>query len=255
MFVYLCEDTSESIFTAIYNIYQDRHHLPDTRILLEWEPLLFAEYISVESDPEKAEKVIRTLRRNFGERDTQSIFEALSAPDPGKAEAVYRTIAYGLTKKVGQGHLLDHLADANVFLVNRLSRYTERETQHLQGFTRFRELENGVLFACVCPKNHILAELMEHFSDRYPSENFMVWDEGRDLFGVHRAGRPWFLTREDGAGLRAKSMPVTEEEAFYAGLFRHFCSSIAIEERKNLKLQRNMLPLRFRPFMTEFQEE
>ena len=42
-------------------------------------------------------------------------------------------------------------------------------------------------------------------------------------------------------------------EETYQELFKQFCDSIAIEARINPKLQMNMLPLRFRPNMTEFQ--
>ena len=255
MYVYLCQDTPESIFTGIYNIYQDRHNLPDTRILLEQEAMLFAEYITVTADAQKAAKVIRTIHRQFGERDAHFIFMALSAPSPDKAEAVYRTIAYGLEHHVGQGHLFDHLANRNVLLTHKLGLRASREAQHLKGFTRFRELENGILFAEIDPKNDILPDLMEHFSDRFPMENLMLLDEGRQTFGIHRSGEGWFLAAGEGVAERVKEAAVTEGELVYSALFRRFCTSIAIKERENPELQRNFLPMRFRPYMTEFMHE
>ena len=45
MIVYQCEDSLESIFTAIYNAYEERRDHADTRISLTDELLLFAEYI------------------------------------------------------------------------------------------------------------------------------------------------------------------------------------------------------------------
>jgi len=255
VFVYLCKDTPESIFTAIYNIYEDRRNLPDTTISLEWEPRLFAEYVSVEEDPEKAAKVIRTLRRQFGEEDTHHIFMALSAPVTDKGEAVYRTIAYGLQYKVRQGKLFDHLTNEHVQRTYKLGLNAGREAQHLKGFTRFQELKNGILYAAVKPKNHILPELMEHFSDRFPGENFMVLDEGRQIFGIHKAKESWFLAVAEGVAEQIKETTVSENEKFYSALFKHFCKSIAIEARYNPNLQRNLLPLRFRPYMTEFQSD
>jgi len=253
MYVYLCEDTLESIFTAIYTIYENKHNFPDTRLLLEWEPLLLAEYVTVEADAEKAAKVIRTIHRQFGERDVHHIFMALSSPDGVKAEAVYKTIVYGLMNKVKPGHLFDHLADRYVLQTLKLSRNAGRECQHLKGFLRFRELENGILFAPMGPKNHVLTELMEHFSDRFPSENFMIYDEGRQIFGVHKAKGNWFLISAEGMAEKIKTTNVSDAESYYSGLFQHFCQTIAIKERKNPDLQRNMLPLRFRAYMTEFE--
>ena len=45
---------------------------------------------------------------------------------------------------------------------------------------------------------------------------------------------------------------ISEKEEKYRELFKHFCHKIAIKERKNLELQRNHLPLRYREYMTEF---
>lgn len=251
-YVYRCEDTLEGIFTAIYNIYRDRRNLPDTRVCVEEEYLLFAEYVAVETDVESAAKVMRTLREKFGTENFYDICMALASYDSEKAQAVYKTIAYGLHARPAKGHLFDHLSDDNVLKAFKLSNTVSREIHHLYGFTRFRELENGILFADISPKNHVLVWLMEHFSDRLPSENFAIFDEGRKLYGIHPAKGQWFLAsgQELAAGLQ--DVPVSNEEERYAELFRHFCKRIAIKERKNLDLQRNMLPLYFREYMTEF---
>ena len=45
---------------------------------------------------------------------------------------------------------------------------------------------------------------------------------------------------------------VSEDEGRMQELFKSFVRTIAIESRTNEKLQLNMLPLRFRPYMTEF---
>ena len=251
-YVYRCEDTLEGIFTAIYNIYQDRRNLPDTRICVEEEYVLFAEYVPVETSTEKARKVMGTLRERFGDRNYYDICLALASYDAGKAQAVYKTIAYGLEAKTAKGHLFDHLAEDNVLKAFKLSNTVSREVHHLYGFTRFRELENSILFADISPKNNVLVWLMEHFSDRLPSENFAIFDEGRKLYGIHPARGQWFLVSGQELAASMQDVPPSEAEERYAELFRHFCKRIAIKERKNPDLQRNMLPLYFREYMTEF---
>lgn len=251
-YIYQCEDSPEGVFTAIYNIYEDRHNLPDTCICLEEEYRLFAEYISVETDCEKAVKVMRTVRERFGEEDFYDICMALSSPDMGKAQAVYKTIAYGLKERPARGHLFDHLSDDQILKASGLALAASRETCHLRGFTRFRELENGVLYAQIAPKNHIITALMDHFSDRFPSENFAIFDENRKVYGIHPCRQQWFLAMGKELEERFNNASVSPEEEKYAELFRYFCKTIAIRERKNIPLQRNMLPLRFREYMTEF---
>ena len=252
MIIYLCEDSLEGIFTAIYRAYEEKRDHMNTVLSLTEEPVLFAEYVEVEPDLEKTCKVMNTLRRRFGEENYLSLCMALASEDPEKAQAVYRTVVDGLNRNVRQGHLLDNLADDHVYKTFSLSRGANREICHLEGFVRFQELENKVLYSAIGPKNNVLTFLMPHFSDRLPMENFMIYDDKRSLFGIHPAGRQWYLLRGEEA--TRPVLRLSEEETKYQELFRHFCRTIAIRERRNLALQRSMLPLRFREYMMEFQK-
>lgn len=266
MVVYRCTAALESIFTAVYQAYEEKRNPKETRLMLSDEPLLFAEDIYVTPQPEKAEKVIRTLIRRFGEQDYKMLCFALSSEDEERAQAVYGTIADGLDRGgkgraadgqgaaggcCGCGSLFQNLADRWVQKCYFLARGASREFQHMQGFTRFEELENGVLFSRIGPKNDLLPFLMVHFADRFPQENFAVYDEPRNLFGLHPAGRKWYMLRGDQT---QQPLPQTlsAEERQYRELFRTFCRTIAIKERENPKLQQNMLPLRFQEYMVEF---
>ena len=111
MKIYQCEDSLEGIFTAIYNAYEDRAKPEETMIGLTEELFLFAEYIPVQTDTDKAWKVINTLKRRFGEEDYFWICLALASYDTEKANAVYHTVVYGLSHMVSMGHLFDNLAN------------------------------------------------------------------------------------------------------------------------------------------------
>lgn len=252
MVVYQCEDSLEGIFTAIYNTYEDRNKPMDVRISLTDELLLFAKYIQVVTDNNKVLKVMNTLKRRFGEEDYMKICFALSSPDEDKAQVIYKTVAAGLATNCGQGHLCDNLADDSVHKVFSLYRAANNEFLHLRGFVRFQELENGVLYSKISPKNNVLTFLMPHFADRFPTENFMLFDARRNLFGIHPAGKEWYLVQDNNYYMNEEKMRMSDRELAYQELFRYFCHKIAIKERKNLELQRNMLPLRFQEYMIDF---
>lgn len=251
MTVYRCEDSLESIFTAIYQAYEEKRNHMDTCISLTNEPILFAEDVNVAPDQEKVNKVMRSLYRIFGEQDYMSLCMALASEDERKAQAVYRTVVDGLSAGRRAGHLFDNLANDEVHRAFALARVVGREIDHLRGFVRFQELENGVLYARIDPKNNVTAFLMPHFSDRLPQENFMIQDGQRGIFAIHPAGKQWYLFY-GGEQETEFAFKISSEEQAYQELFQYFCHKIAIEERKNLKLQQNMLPLRFRKNMTEF---
>lgn len=254
MIVYQCEDSLEGIFTAIYRAYEERRDHNDTRISLDQELYLFAEYVPVVPKPEKAVKVIRTLKRQFGEEDYMRICLALSSPLPDKAQAVYQTVVKGLRSRIRPGHLFDNLADDDYNRVFVLARAAGNEEHHLRGFLRFQEVQNGILYARIGPKNNILTFLTPHFADRLPMENFVIHDHHRELFAVHPAGKEWYLLNTAGSDIDSEALMLSDAERSRQELFTYFCQKIAVKARENKKLQRNNLPLRFQEYMVEFNQ-
>lgn len=249
MVTYRCQNSYESIFTAIYRVYEEHRQNEDVYLALDEELRLFSEDIPVVVDWERSRKVVNTIVRRFGIEDYEALCYALATPEADKAQAVYETIRQGL-KGARQGHLFDNLSDKGVLRTFELSRAASRECCHLRGFARFEELENGILCAKISPKNDLLPFLMPHFADRFPNENFMIADMARGKIGIHPAGEEWYLLSDK--ELPEAYIELSAEEIKYQMLFKRFCTAIAIEERKNLELQRGLLPLYFRKHMTEF---
>ena len=256
MFLYQCEDTLESIFTAIYRVYEEHRDKDEVMLVLDKEPRLFAIEIPVVADRERSEKVARSLCGKFGIEDYERICLALASTDAEKAQAVYRTVVSGLNLqgRSSYGRLFENLGDAEVCKAFKLSRNAGRECCHLEGFLRFEELEGKVLYAQVEPENNLLTFLMAHFSNRFPEENFLIHDVGRRQMGIHKKQEgldTWFTV--DVSEMRERpQLRHSMDEGCYQELFRCFCKEIGIQERENAQLQRNLLPLHFRKYMTEF---
>ena len=253
--ILVCEDSNEGVFTAIYEAYARKldHSTTIIQIGEEGELRLFSRYISITTDFEKADKVIHTIKKKFGLESLHLIFEALAANDREKGQAVYQTVVFGLLDAY-KGNLMDCIYHDAVAKVVALSTTTWYELHHFYGFLRFEELEGGVLFSTIHPKNNLVTFMGPHFSNRFPNENFVIYDETRDICLVHAKSKEWFIT--SGESVRLMQLPVhSEQEALMQELFCHFCEKIAIKERENKDLQRNMLPLRFRGDMMEFKAQ
>lgn len=247
----ICEDSLEGIFTGIYEAYALRGDHRYIHIQIgEGEPRLFAVYIKVQPDDAKACKVARTVNQRLGEETYFDMCKALATDAEEKGEAVYKTIVCGFRMKNGR-QVMGNLADPNVHKVFELSRNAGNEIHRLKEFIRFQELENGVLFSRIGPKCNIVSYLAPHFADRLPLINFIIYDEKRNICVIHPASGEWFLT-ENMALDEEMIGRYSDKEEEYQELFTFFCHKIAIKERKNLKLQRNMLPLRFQEYMVEF---
>ena len=121
------------------------------------------------------------------------------------------------------------------------------------GFVRFTELPGKILYADIKPQNDVLPFIAPHFANRYPEEHWIIYDEGREKFAIHRAGKGWMVL-EDMQIAEEVRCQLSMEEDDYRAMWRAFTKSIAIEARKNEGLQKQLLPLRFRDKMTEFRE-
>jgi len=249
--ILICEDSLEGVFTAVYQAYAwkfDKDHV-FLQIGEEGNLRLFAKYITVIPEIEKAEKVISTIIRKMGQEVYWDICCMLASKDPEKGQAVYRTIVTAL--KTGQGReVLSNVKEPYIQKAFELARNVNCEVHHLYGFLRFAELENGMLYAKIGPKNNVATLLAPHFADRFPLENFIIHDVNRQIFVLHPAKKGCVVV----TGSECDAFPLpgnSEEEMYFQSLFVKFCHTIAIKERTNLKLQKNMLPLRFQEFMVE----
>lgn len=252
--VLVCEDSQESIFTAIYQTYEWK--LDRERVYLqigeEGNLRLFAKYIKVEKDERKAAKVASTIIRKMGEDVYWDVCCVLASEDAEKAQAVFKTIVTAIDKKQYR-NVMSNVKDPFIQKAFELARATGREAHHLYGFLRFQELENGVLYAKTGPKNNVVTLLIPHFQNRYPLENFIIHDDIRQIFVIHPAGKESIVLT--GNEVMDFHLPESsEDEKYFQSLFVEFCHTIAIKERKNLALQQNMLPLRFQEYMVEFKK-
>ncbi len=250
--ILICEDSLEGILSGVYEAYALKNGHENTFLQVGEEEnfRLFSEYQVIQPDAIKASKVVTTVRYRFGEEGYQAISQALASEDKGKAQAIYQTLVLGLSGKY-KGNLMDCLWHEAVRKVFELSRATWNELHHFYGFLRFEELENGILYGKISPRNNIVPYLGAHFSDRFPNENFLIHDMDRHIFLVHPSKMDFFVVTEELMEDRL-SLNTSEKEKEIQELFCFFCKKIAIEERKNLRLQQQMLPKRFQENMVEF---
>ena len=250
--VFLCQDDLESIYSAIYDAFTSKadpkttHIFPDNKETMEF----FTEYIYVDRDEEKARKVAKALVRRFGDTVYEHLNYILCHESENRVDVFYHVIELGLSLKYPET-VFNQLGNPWVMEGFELKRKASREIGHLLGFLRFEELKNGVLFAKVHPKTDVILFLARHFSDRLPCENFIIYDEKREKCIVHPYRGEWYLR----TGVKAEVFERLEDsdaQQIFEMLYREFCSAIAIKERKNEKLQKNMLPLHFRDCMVEF---
>jgi len=251
--IFCCEDSVEGIFTAIYEAWDSRHGHDNNKIELLGQSggssyELFARYINVETDIEKAEKVINSIPKKISHEVRDMVMKATMTDCEDKADVIYHFLVrgYAVGKKV-----VDYLSDRYVMRVFEMNRSVGNEAHHYKGFLRFEELVGDTMVARFEPKNDIAIMLAPHYLDRFPDSNYMILDVKRRHAAVSEAHGGFYMvsfTSEQIEGL----LHMTDKEDEIKQCFRTFFKSIGIKERENYRYQRNNVPIHFRKYMIEF---
>lgn len=263
MIIYMCEPMLEGILCGVYDAWAAARTAPagheGVKLVLkgECEDLeLFADYRDAEVLQDKAGKVINSVCRKLSQEVYRQVYTASLSQEKDRADKIYRFLVQAF--RCGPA-ILEMLQIPACYDIFRMSRNVYNENHLLTEFLRFSQTPGGILTARIGPKNDVLTLLAPHFADRLPEENWVIYDENHKRAAVHPAGRSWFMVNEpldpeqedSETGWQYWLKERTDEEE-YEDMWRMFCDTIAIRERKNPVCQRTHLPLRFRPYMTEF---
>jgi len=255
MTLFVCEDSLDGILTGVYEAWDSRLGHNNVKLKTETQDTLelFCEYRYVQTELEKAEKVLRTVHERLGEAAREAICYAAACPESRKADAIYRMIVLGLHMPRGR-EVVNCLQNPDVQLVMKLRQRAWHEAHRMLGFLRFEELETGILYGKYSSPCAVLPLIAPHFAERYRQENWVIHDLDRGLLAIHRKETRWVIW--DAAELKAEGLErYSKEEGEFRELWKTFCKSVMIKERRNPRCQQNFLPLRCRPYMTEFEAE
>lgn len=252
--VFICSDTVTGIFSAIYDAWKLMPQPGEAGIALRGrvEQELFCDYIEVEENAKKAASVEKLIKKHLGNEAYGNLYQAMLSYDERKGDAVLGTMLEA--KRIPDSRkIMNHLAAPCVRKVFELSRAVGNEAHFHKEFIRFRELENGVLFAKINPKAQVLVCIADHFYNRLPLENWLIYDETHKAALVRRVGKRWVLVVGEEIDMR-QAQRISQTEQMYEKLWRGFCKTISIKERENKQLQRQNMPLWYRVNMVECME-
>ena len=250
--VYVCTDTITGIFSAVYDAWKTKLRGEQLGIGLKGmiEQELFCEYIEVVESEKKAIAVENLIKRHLGYGTYWDIYHAALSDDASKADAILGTMLEARNVK-NTKQIMGHLTHPKVHKVFELSRKVSNEAHYYIEIVRFRELDNGILFSQIEPRSQVLTCLGDHFSNRFPLENWMIYDKTHRMFLVHQERHPWVLVLNEEPN-EEMVQSISAKEMAYVKLWEGFFDSIAIKERESYERQRQHLPLHYRANMTEF---
>lgn len=254
MKIFCCKDRFEDILTCIYDAWSMALVVGHDNIRLVREPVyqqtLFDEYIHVDADSDKVEKVIRSIKKSISEQAYNYVFYASLSEQEDALQAIYNFLRVGFA--VGSKVCFMY-TNPYVMRVTELKRKIGNESHFFREFSRFTSLDNKVYVCHIEPKNNVITLVAEHFADRMPSEHWVMVDDKRKMAVVHPKDEDIYLRYLTDAEFEILSHS-EEYEDEYTKMWRSFFRVIGIKERENPKCQRNMFPIWMRKHAVEFKD-
>ncbi len=233
--IYVTDGSFEGILTAVFEAYSNKEE-PDTITLgSDYQLSLGTEIREIATDAEKSDRVWRGIQSRISEKCLEDLYRAYLSEHPQAGLYIYRYVRLGL--KLGR-KVEGYLQHPDVQAIHDLSRRVASEVHLFLGLLRFRRLKNGIFYACYEPDSNITQLIAGHFAARLSDQPWIIHDKKRDVLALYNGVEVVFAT-----GLPPIAEEACDEE--YEALWKQYFKAIAIESRRNPKLQRSFMPARY----------
>lgn len=236
------DGTFEGFLTLVYEVYYKK--LQVEKILREFpNTLILDDIVTISYDEKNSLKVLDSLKSNFTQKNFSIILNIFMCDSVEfELDLLYFIIAGFKDQKQLQNINLSFVQN-----IQNLQKELFRHNHKMTGFTRFVELEDGLLYAKIDSKFNVVYFLGQHFLKRFNNQRYIIHDIKRKVAFIKENN---FVGVQNVSEFEAPKVSHNEEK--FSKLWKTFFTSVSIESRKNKKLQRQMVPLLYRTYMNEF---
>ena len=253
--IYIYDGTFDGFLTAIFDIYATKQK--PVQIVSErlWQSVLFETPVRVITDAAKSERVWNGIVARSNKQITRMIYLAFASELPDVEMILYGYLEKLFADTTGKFH--KNMLDDHSFNLYQVSRKVSFEIHRFQGFVRFQETSDGLLFAAIEPDHDIVSLIAPHFARRFGNQQWVIYDRKRDkgIFWKKPEMHEITLTDQQFDAMTGEILHniKSEDEDLYRTLWKAYYKAISIPERKNTRLMLRLLPRRYWKYLPEKQ--
>ena len=232
----------EGFLSLIYEVYYKK--LKPTNIYKKLpNEIIFEKTIHIQINEENYTKVLKAMKSKFQKKIVQRVMNIFMCDSKNFEMALLEYIILGFK----DDKQLLNINNSCVFYLNNLEKELFKNVHKMYAFVRFEELDDNSLYAKLECKFNTLYFLAKHFLKRFNNQDFIIHDINRKLAFI-KIGEDFSF--QEVAHFEEPSQSQNEQK--FQKLWKSFFKGVSIEERVNLKLQQNQVPLIYRTYMSEF---
>lgn len=240
MYIYTCEPNLEAMLSCIYDAWTSKRGHKNIKLMLEpvEQMTLFDEYIHVDADSEKVEKVMDAVNMKISPWFYRQLAYSSMAYEEDVLDNMYHCMILGFHHGPDALGMVQY---ADIMRHNEIRKRLGNEVNRFQEVLRFHQV-GEVYIAHFEPKSRIAIALGPIFEDRMPSENFVIVDDIHKEAVIHHKDEHFYMYKLSDEEL-TRLLQTEEENDSYTDMWKVFFDTIAIKERTNKKCQDNLFPM------------
>jgi len=250
---YAYDGSFEGLLTVLFTIY-DRKAPPNSiQPLAAMQGGLFAQPVGIHTHEPMAARVWERLLRYMDKEARTRLFHAFLSEQPDREMLIFRYA--DLAMRAGCD-ISENYADDDVRRVARLAQQMYREKHRMEAFVRFEKTTDGLFHATIAPDFDVLPLIAPHFTKRYADQRWLIFDKRRRYglyYDLSRTDVVQFDAHTPRRGTAVSAAVLDEREPLYKMLWQAYFDHVNIPERKNMKLHRHHIPLRYWRYLSEKQ--
>jgi len=252
MNIFSFDNTFEGLLTLVFESYQ-RNLFPDEILCGEGSlSVLFGSTITIQTDDQKAERVWKGIVSHSSEVNAHRIYRVFLASMPDTPMLLVKYIRLVIDSLKNEE---TNFSEPVVIQINKLHQKVCKEAHRVQMFVRFQKTVEGSYYASFAPLYDVLPLCIPHLIDRFADQPWIIYDLKRNYgfcYDLKEVSRVVFndlkVNTQNG---QLHSSLLSEDEKHFQQLWKQYYHSICIQERKNDKLHRQLLPQRFWKYLPE----
>ena len=242
----------EGLMTAIFEVFEYR--LKETEIVSQENYTvenIFAEIHEVQTNAEKAQRVLKKLEDNIGKKSVSQLLMVYLSEGENLENLIFSAVNYSLAKP--NQNILNDFAHNDMMDIAKVCKSVGREIHRMNAFVRFEKLQDDFYFSKVEPDFDVLPLIFNHFKARYQDQKWMIFDLKRHygIFSDKETSDFFYPSEVDKSKFMKIENLLHEEELQYQKLWQRYFFKTNIPERKNIKLHVKSLPKRYWKYLTE----
>jgi len=252
MIIYTYDGTFEGFLTCIFETYNHKSFPVDICSRVGEQKHLFAQKSDIQSDAQKAERVWKGIQSKLTGNNKQLVFYAFLSEEQGIEMKIYHFL-----RRLFSVHfnIETDFGDADVLYLTQTAQKVKKEAMRMMQFVRFQNTKEGLWFCGIEPRYDFIPLVAGHFQKRFADQKWLLYDLKRNygiLYDKARVEEVVISNKEFSSITGQVNENVLQEgEEFYQKLWKSYFKHINIQERKNLRLQRQHMPRRFWKYLPE----